>query len=46
MHKDGDLASIRDRDALTELPPAEREEWLKWWTDVDALLRQAQEKGK
>jgi serine/threonine-protein kinase len=40
---DPDLAGLRDRDALAKLPEAERQAWQKLWTDVDALLKRAQE---
>ena len=38
---DGDLKSVRDPDALTELPEPEREAWQKLWTDVEALREKA-----
>jgi serine/threonine protein kinase/Flp pilus assembly protein TadD len=38
-----DLAGVRDRAALTQLPPAEREAWQQFWADVEALLRQARQ---
>ncbi|HVS34769.1 MAG TPA: serine/threonine-protein kinase [Gemmataceae bacterium] len=37
---DGDLAGVRDGDALAKLPQAEREAWRKLWADVYALLAQ------
>jgi tetratricopeptide (TPR) repeat protein len=36
-----ELASVRDRKALARLPEAERAEWQRLWTEVDALLRRA-----
>jgi serine/threonine-protein kinase len=38
---DPDLATVRARDALAELPGEERERWERLWSDVDALLRRA-----
>jgi hypothetical protein len=35
---DGDLAGVRDADALAKLPEPERAEWIKLWDEVDALL--------
>jgi tetratricopeptide (TPR) repeat protein/tRNA A-37 threonylcarbamoyl transferase component Bud32 len=35
--KDADLAGVRDRDNLATLPEAERRDWEKLWTDVEAL---------
>ena len=35
---DGDLVGVRDPAALEELPEAEREEWRRLWSGVDALL--------
>jgi serine/threonine-protein kinase len=35
---DGDLASVRARDALARLPEAERKQWEQLWTDVGKLL--------
>jgi len=35
---DGDLAGVRDADALAKLPEAEREAWRKMWADMDALV--------
>src|SRR5262249_18798337 len=37
-----DLASLRDKDGLANLPNAEREAWTKFWSDVDALLAKVQ----
>jgi eukaryotic-like serine/threonine-protein kinase len=39
---DPDLAGIRDPDALTKLPDAEREAWKTFWADVEALLKRTQ----
>ena len=33
-----DLASVRDADALAELPDAEREAWEEFWREVDEVL--------
>jgi tetratricopeptide (TPR) repeat protein len=41
--QDADLASVRDADALTKLPEAERAAWHKLWADVAALLKKTQE---
>jgi Flp pilus assembly protein TadD len=35
---DADLAHVRDREALAELPEPERKRWQKLWADVAALL--------
>jgi eukaryotic-like serine/threonine-protein kinase len=43
--KDADLASIRDPEALAMLPEAERKEWQAFWSEVEALLKQTQEKS-
>jgi Flp pilus assembly protein TadD len=40
--KDGWLSSVRDKDALAELPDAERQAWGQLWDDVAALLERAQ----
>jgi hypothetical protein len=37
--RDRDLASVRGRGALAQLPPAEREGWRQLWSDVAELLR-------
>jgi hypothetical protein len=42
--KDADLASVRDKDALDQLPAAERDAWQRLWADVAALLKRAQAK--
>jgi serine/threonine-protein kinase len=39
---DADLSAVRDADALGKLPDAEREEWRKFWADVDEVLKKAQ----
>jgi serine/threonine-protein kinase len=39
--QDSDLTSVRDADALSELPEAERKSWKALWTDVDRLLERA-----
>jgi tetratricopeptide (TPR) repeat protein len=36
---DGDLAGVRAKDALAQLPDEERKQWETLWSDVDALLR-------
>jgi tetratricopeptide (TPR) repeat protein len=36
---DGDLAGVRTRDSLARFPDAERVQWEKLWSEVDALLR-------
>jgi hypothetical protein len=38
--RDPDLATVRDADALTKLPEAERKEWQAIWAQVDALIRE------
>jgi hypothetical protein len=40
---DPDLAGLREPSALDELPAAERQECRALWSDVDALLRRAQD---
>jgi serine/threonine-protein kinase len=39
--RDPDLAGLRDKDALSRLPEAEREVYLELWDAVDALLLRA-----
>jgi serine/threonine-protein kinase len=39
--RDSDLAGVRDADALSKLPEAERKLWQALWTDVDRLLERA-----
>jgi serine/threonine protein kinase len=41
---DNDLAGVRDPDALSKLPEAERKAWQVLWADVDRLLQQARGK--
>jgi serine/threonine-protein kinase len=38
---DGDLAGVRDPDAVARLPEPERRAWRALWADVDALLTRA-----
>ncbi len=38
---DRDLTGIRDKDALGELPPEERNAWRRLWADVEVLRAQA-----
>jgi tetratricopeptide (TPR) repeat protein len=40
-----DLASVRDADALTQLPEEDQKNWRALWSDVDALLRKSRGKG-
>ena len=40
---DDDLAGVRVRDALVRLPDEEREQWERFWSDVDSLLRRVSE---
>jgi serine/threonine-protein kinase len=44
--KDTDLAGIRARTALTQLPAEERAAFTQLWADVAALLRKAEETAK
>ena len=39
--EDGDLAGIRDPEALAKLPAEEQRVWRALWADVDALLQKA-----
>jgi serine/threonine-protein kinase len=39
---DVDLVTVRDQEALAQLPEAEREAWQKLWANVDALRQRAQ----
>ena len=42
-----DLATVRDTQALKQLPQVERTEWQALWADVDALLQQTKnQRGK
>jgi tetratricopeptide (TPR) repeat protein/serine/threonine protein kinase len=36
---DANLASVRDKEALAKLPPAERAAWQQLWADVTKLLK-------
>jgi tetratricopeptide (TPR) repeat protein len=36
--QDTNLASVRDKETLAKLPPAERDAWQKLWSDVAGLL--------
>ncbi len=38
---DGDLAGVRDPDALARLPEAERKDWQALWADVEVILTRA-----
>jgi tetratricopeptide (TPR) repeat protein len=40
---DPDLTSVRDANALTKLPEAERAAWRQFWAEVPALLKRARE---
>jgi Flp pilus assembly protein TadD len=42
--KEADLANLRGKAALDQLPAAERDGWQRLWADVAALLQRAQEK--
>ena len=44
--KDGDLAGLRDKEALAKLPPDEQKAWAQLWADVAELLKKAEEKTK
>ena len=35
---DPDLAGLRDPAVLDKMPPAERQQWVSLWSDVDALI--------
>jgi hypothetical protein len=39
-----DFAGVRDPDALARLPEDERKSWRALWTDVEAMLKQANAK--
>ncbi len=39
-----DLAGVRDKQALANLPAAERAEWEKLWAEVAGLLRRLDQK--
>jgi serine/threonine-protein kinase len=36
------LASVRDKEALAELPEVERAGWQQFWTDIEALLKKSE----
>ena len=38
------LAAVRNKEALQKLPEAERDEWQKFWEDVDGALNQLKQK--
>ncbi len=40
---DGDLAGVRAKDSLARLPDEERQQWERFWSDVDALLLRVSE---
>jgi serine/threonine-protein kinase len=42
--EDSDLAAVRDKPALAQLPGDEREAWAALWADVDALLQKVEGK--
>jgi hypothetical protein len=39
--QDANLASVRDADALTKLPEAERAAWQQLWAEVETLCQKA-----
>jgi hypothetical protein len=39
--QDGDLSGVRDPQALAQLPAKERQDWQRFWADIDALLKKA-----
>jgi hypothetical protein len=39
--RDADFVTVRDKEALAQLPEEERAAWQKLWADVDALLAKA-----
>jgi hypothetical protein len=43
--QDGDLAAVRDKEALGKLPEAELRAWQRLWADVADLLKKATEKS-
>jgi tetratricopeptide (TPR) repeat protein len=43
--KDPDLVSLRSEKDLARLPEAERNAWVRFWADVAALLKRAQQKS-
>jgi serine/threonine-protein kinase len=38
-----DFAGVRDEDALARIPAEERKDWERFWAEVDALMRRANE---
>jgi tetratricopeptide (TPR) repeat protein len=42
--QDADLAPVREKQALDNLPASEREQWRQLWDDVAALLKKVEEK--
>jgi WD40 repeat protein len=38
--EDPDLAGVRDGKGLSSLPPAEQDDWRKFWADVDSLVKE------
>ena len=42
--KDTDLASVRDKAALDQVPEDERKDWRQLWDEVAALLKKVEEK--
>jgi hypothetical protein len=44
--QDPDLASVRGKEALAQLPEAERAAWQQLWADVEKLLQKTQEDSK
>jgi hypothetical protein len=43
--KDADLAGVRDREALSKLPEAERKEWESHWAEVQHLIARARKEA-
>ena len=39
--RDSDLAGVREGESPVEFPEVERQEWQRFWADVDALLDKA-----
>ena len=44
--KDTDLAGLRDAAALAKLPADEQKTFTQLWTDVAAVLKEAEQKPK
>ena len=40
------FAGVRDADALTKFPEAERNDWQLFWADIDALLKRIDTAGR